>query len=402
MIPPTKALHRSEFIALMAMLVATVAFSIDAMLPAFPDIAGDLSPDAPNRVQLIVTSFVLGMGIGTFFVGPLADSFGRKRVIHFASAVYVAGALLAWIAPTLELLLVARVIQGMGAAGPRLVTLAIVRDLYSGREMARILSFIFMIFTLVPAVAPTIGHLVIEASNWRTIFLCFVLFSVISCLWLGLRQPETLKPDQRRSLEFGAIWSATKEVFVPSATRISILVQTLYLGVLFATIQSVQPVFEISFDRGENFHLWFGGIALVGVTSSMLNARLVNRTGMRAILRVSFLVHFGIASALIALYPILRSEIAQFVLFLLFVQSSFYIAGLTMGNLNALALEPLGHIAGTASSIISAISTVGAIFIALPIGLAFNGTPIPWATGAMICTLLAYLLCRRIKRPGET
>ena len=149
---PTKALGRSEFIALTAMLVATVAFSIDAMLPAFPWIAAELTPNEPNRAQLIVTFFVLGMGIGTLFAGPLADAFGRKLVIYCASALFITGSILAYLAPTLELLLIARLIQGLGAAGPRIVTIALIRDLYSGRDMARILSFVFMIFS--PSIQP--------------------------------------------------------------------------------------------------------------------------------------------------------------------------------------------------------------------------------------------------------
>jgi len=401
MTPPTKALHRTEFVALMAMLIATVAFSTDAMLPAFPEIADELTPGNANRVQLIVTSFVLGLGTGTLFVGPLSDAFGRKSVIVYAAALYIFGALLAWIAPTLELLLLARVIQGLGAAGPRIVTLAIVRDLYSGTEMARILSFVFMIFSVVPALAPTIGHYVIEAFGWRSIFLCFVFFVLLSCTWLTLRQPETLAETARRPLNLTSIWGATREVLGARTTRISIYIQMLTTGMLFSTIQSIQPVFDITFAHGESFHIWFGGMALLATTSAMLNAFLVVRVGMRAIIRTSYLSYAGITIALVVLYPLISAEVWRFALFLVFAQTTFFVAGLTIGNLNALALEPLGHIAGTASSVIAAISTVGGILIALPIGLAFNGTPMPWAVGALICAVVAYLLTRTIKRPGE-
>lgn len=398
---PTKALGRSEFIALTAMLVATVAFSIDAMLPAFPSIAAELTPNEPNRAQLIVTFFVLGMGIGTLFAGPLADAFGRKSVIYSASALFIAGAILAYLAPTLELLLIARLIQGLGAAGPRIVTIALIRDLYSGRDMARILSFVFMIFSLVPALAPTMGHYVILGFGWRSIFLCFVAFCLISSLWFGLRQPETLVAENRRPLEVRSLIDAVKEVLRSPTSRIAITVQMLMFGILFTTIQTVQPVFDQTFGRGDEFHLWFGGFAIIGMSSSGLNAWLVGKVGMRAILRTSFLIYAGVALTLLLAYSLVDSLQLQFAMFCLIALAGFYLAGLTLGNLNALALEPLGHIAGTASSVISALATVGGIIIALPIGMAFDGTPIPWGIGGAFCGGAAFWLCRQIKRPGE-
>jgi len=189
---PQKTLSRAEFIALTAMMMATIAFSTDAMLPAFPEIARELTPAEPNRAQLIISFFLLGMAIGTLFVGPLADAFGRKPVIAGAATLFCTGAIIAWFAPTLEMLLLGRILQGIGAAGPRVVTVALVRDLFSGREMARIYSFMFLIFSLVPAIAPTIGYVLISWTGWRAIFLSFVVFSLICTLWMMLRQPETL------------------------------------------------------------------------------------------------------------------------------------------------------------------------------------------------------------------
>src|SRR5690606_12481373 len=167
MTPPSRALGQGEFIALMAMLMATVAFSIDSMLPVLPEIAGSLSPDAPNNAQLILTSFILGMGVGTFFAGPISDSIGRRRTILWGFALYALGATMAAFAPTLETLLAARLIQGLGAAAPRIVSTAMIRDQYEGRRMAQIMSFVMMIFILVPAVAPFVGSLIIAAFGWR-------------------------------------------------------------------------------------------------------------------------------------------------------------------------------------------------------------------------------------------
>ena len=176
-----------EFIVLIAMLFALTAFSIDSMLPALPQIAGELSSDEPNRAQLIIAGFVLGMGFGTFVTGPISDAIGRRGVILGGAAIYAVGAVLAWAAPSLELIIVARFLQGLGAAGPRIAAMALVRDLYSGREMARIISVMMMVFVLVPAVAPLLGSVIIQQAGWRSIFLAFILFAGLVSGWFAMR-----------------------------------------------------------------------------------------------------------------------------------------------------------------------------------------------------------------------
>ena len=176
---PTKPLAQGEFVALTAALFAMVAISIDAMLPALPEIAATLSPDAPNRAQLVITSFVFGMGLGTLFVGPLADAFGRKPVIYTGTVLYACTALACYFANSLETLLIARVLQGMAVAAARVVSMAIMRDLFKGREMAKIMSFVMMVFIMVPAVAPLMGQGIIAVSNWQTIFLVYILFAAV-------------------------------------------------------------------------------------------------------------------------------------------------------------------------------------------------------------------------------
>ncbi|MFN4130094.1 MAG: MFS transporter, partial [Paracoccaceae bacterium] len=237
-LPQPRALGQTEFIALIAMLFATIAFSIDAMLPALPEIAAELSPDAPNKAQLVLTSFVFGMGVGTLFAGPLSDSFGRRSVIVGGALLYCAGALLAYLAPSLETMLAARVLQGLGAAGPRVVSLALVRDVHSGARMARIVSFAMMIFTLVPAIAPLLGQSIMASFGWRSIFLAFVLFSGVTVLWLTLRQPETLARADRRPFRAAPLWAALREVMALRSIRLSILAQTLGFAALFGTLSS--------------------------------------------------------------------------------------------------------------------------------------------------------------------
>ncbi len=397
----TKPLPQGEFIALMAMVAATVAFSIDAMLPALPEMAAALSPDNLNNAQLIITSFVLGMGVGTLFTGPLSDAFGRKPVMIGGAVVYIIACVVAWQAQTLEVMLVARVVQGLGAAGPRVVAMALIRDLYAGSDMARILSFVMIVFALVPALAPTIGHYIVVVFDWHAIFLSFIVFSVFSTLWLLIRQPETLTPEKRRPLSIHALWSAMKEMFAHRTAFLSILIQTLTFGMLFNMLSSTQQVFDQTFGQGDVFHLWFGGIAIVASSAGFLNARFVGRLGMRAIIKAMFTAQIVITVVMIAITASDSPYWLAFGGYVLWVLANFFQAGLTIGNLNALAMEEMGHIAGLAASVIAAISTIGAVVIAVPIALQFDGTPLPMAIGTLVCAVLALWLTTLIKRPGE-
>jgi DHA1 family bicyclomycin/chloramphenicol resistance-like MFS transporter len=380
--PPTapqaaRRLPRAEFIAMMGTIFATVAFSIDAMLPALPQIEAALTPDAPNLAQLVLTSFVLGLGIGTLFTGPLSDSFGRKPVILAGAGLYIIGALLAWIAPSLELLLAARVLQGLGAAGPRVVATAIIRDLYAGRQMAQIVSFAMLIFTIFPAVAPMIGAGIIWGFGWRAIFIAFLLFSLVSVGWLTLRQPETLPPAVRRDFRLAPLRAALKETLALRQMQLSILVQTLVFGALFGTISSIQPIFDDTYGRAASFPYWFALIAAVAAPAAPINGALVIELGMRPLVRRALfasLLAAGLVAALIGFAPL---GAAEFWVFFAWACTVFALAGFTIGNLNALALEPLGHIAGMAASIMGALATVGGAAVGALIGQFFDGTPMP-------------------------
>ena len=392
-------LGQTEFIALIAMLFATVAFSIDAMLPALPAIARELSPGSPNSAQLVITSFVLGMGIGTLFAGPISDAFGRKPVIVGGVVLYSMGAGLAWAAQSLEMLLVARVIQGLGVAAPRIVSMALVRDLYAGRQMASIMSFAMMIFTLVPAAAPALGMVIIADFGWRGVFAAFVLFASIIVVWLGLRQPETLAFGRRRPLRLGLLRNAAVEVFGNRTVVLCISVLTLGFGVLFGTLSSTQQIFEVTFHRADSFPYWFAFIALLAGTASLLNARLVVRLGMRHMITTTLLCVLLYTMCVLGLVSIgVLPDWLYFPVYLSWTISIFFMAGMVFGNLNALALEPLGHIAGIASSIVMAISTVLAVLIAAPLGLMFDGTPLPLMTGVGILIALAYGLMRMMPK----
>lgn len=387
-----------EFIAMVGTLFATIAFSIDAMLPALPAIAAELSPETPNLAQLIITSFVLGMGIGTFVVGPLSDALGRRPVIFGGAALYLAGAVWSYTAGTLEAVLAARVLAGIGVAAPRIVTIAIVRDLYSGRVMARIFSFAMTVFTVFPAVAPLIGAAIITSFGWRAIFLSFVAFCCLSVGWLAIRQPETLPPSKRRVLSTRAISEGLREIFALRQMRLSILVQTLIFGILFGKISSIQPVFDIRYAAPEQFPLLFFFIALLAMPGAFINGLLVTRFGMRPLVRISLIVTAvaSILFAAIALLGVLGSaEIGAYFIFSVVI---FANAAFTIGNLNALALEPLGHIAGLASSIMAGLATIGGAALGALIGQLFDGTGIPLACAMAVLSIAGALIMRAMPR----
>lgn len=400
---PPRPLPMRETIALFGVLFATIAFSIDAMLPALPRIGADLSPHDVNRAQLIVTSFVLGMGIGTFFAGPLSDAFGRKRVILWGIALYIGAALWAATARDMTPLLIARFVQGLGAAAPRVVTLAMVRDMYAGREMARVMSFVMMVFILIPAVAPSIGAVLIWAFGWRAIFLAFVLFGLVSGAWLALRQPETLAPAARRPLRLPALRAAMAEVFGSRAAMTYTAALTLGFGQMFAFLSTAPQIFAEVFDRAASFPLWFMLLALLAGLATVTNARLVMTLGMRRLATLAFAAQFAASFAMVGLSvaPALPAP-WDFAVFFGYMTLAFFMVGLTFGNLNALAMEPLGHIAGFAASIIGAVATVGAVVIAIPVGLLYDGTITPLVVGVTVCSGLALALMRSAPGRGAT
>ena len=385
-----------EFVAMVAMLFATVAFSTDAMLPAFPSMAAELTPDAPNRIQLVIAAFMAGLGIGTFVTGPISDAYGRKPVVIGGVAVFIIGALIAYFAQSLEVLLAGRLLQGLGATGPRIGPLAMLRDLYSGRKMAQLTSIIMAVFMLFPAVAPFIGSQIIAIADWRAVFLAFILFAVLGALWLALRQGETLAPANRRPLRLGPLASAAREVVSNPMVMLFTLALTLGFTQLLAVISSIQQVYDISFGLADSFPLWFAGGALIAASGTILNATLVMRLGMRRLALLAFSAQVVVTAAALAVtWTGLVSGTAAFAVWFFWSTSVFFAAGLIFGNLNALALQPLGHIAGTASSLITGISTVIAAMLAIPIGLAFDGTPAPLMAGNLICAALAVLILRR-------
>jgi len=391
---PRTPLPFAELVLLLAALMSIMAFSIDSMLPAMPEITRVMSPDDATRVQLVIGAFILGAGVGQLFIGPLSDSYGRRVALLFGMTLFIVGAWGGRGADSLETLLAFRFLQGLGAAAPRTVSQAINRDLFSGRAMARVSSLTFMFFVLVPAVAPWIGQHIVAGFGWRAMFTVYMLLGAGVLAWFWLRQPETLAPEARRPFHPAKVARAMAEVLrAPVAFRY-LVVMTLGFGQLIAYISAAQPIYVDALGAGDKFPLYFAFVALLSAVSGFVNARLVMRMGMRLLASVAFgsqailaLMFWGLwASGLLEML----ADGAPLWGFVGWSVTLFFMNGLTFGNLNALAMEPLGHIAGTASAVLGALSSVFGVAIAMPISMAFNGTPVPLIMGVAVCSALAF------------
>nr|WP_323778749.1 multidrug effflux MFS transporter [Amylibacter sp.] len=386
-----KRLPLLEFIILTALLFSLIAFGTDAMLPAFGQIAADLHTPNVNRVQLIVAAFVLGTGCGQLVSGPLSDAIGRKPVLLGGISVFIAASFWAWGTQSLEMLLVARFIQGLGISAPRTVGMAMVRDLYAGREMARVVSLAMMMFVLVPAVAPLIGQGIMLAFGWRAIFLSFVVMSGLVGLWLWIRQEETHILEKRRPVKVSTMLAAVREMVQSKRVIVSLLVLCMSYSIIFSYISSAQQVFVDWLDAGTRFPTYFAIIALVSGTASALNAALVVRLGMwlMSTIGLALIAIFSLTGGTLIYLGIFEGH-ALLIFFIGWSMTLFFLSGLVFSNVNALAMEPMGHIAGTASAIIGAVSTLASIVIAVPIGQMFNGTGLPLMFGVGTCAVIGF------------
>jgi len=394
---PEKPLRFGEFIALLALLMATAAFSTDAMLPSMGAIGAELSPDAPETAAMVLTLFLLGMGVGTLFAGPLSDSFGRKRVMLGGIAIYMMASALAALAPTMEVLLIARMIQGLGAAAPRVVSQALVRDLYSGRMMARVVSIGFTVFLLIPAVAPLIGAWIAGLFDWRAVFWSFLVFGTVASLWLWLRQPETLPASQRRAFNSAGLWRAMREVLGHPCVRLYLLALTFVYVTMFVWLGQVAMVFDVSFDRAAVFPMYFSLVAILAAPSSLMNAKLVMQFGMRQLAWSAIFVLIVTSTLVLVIFAGAPGPWA-FWLFLGYMIVQFSALGFLVGNINALALEPMGHVAGMAASLVNGLATVLAAFLVMPLTYVFDGTPVPMAATVLISAILNATAMRRARR----
>jgi MFS transporter, DHA1 family, multidrug resistance protein len=387
--PETRGPGMREFIALMAALMASNALAIDAMLPALPAIGESLDVAEDNQRQLVITAYLLGFGIAQLLWGPLADRFGRRPLLAAALVLYGVFGLIAGIASSFTLLLAARALQGIAAAASRVLVVAVVRDRYQGPAMARVMSLAMIVFMIVPVLAPTLGQTVLAFGQWRHIFIVLGLYGAMLAGWVLLRLPETLAPESRRTLSLGHLGEAA---WTTLRTRQSIgntLAQALLMGALFAFINSIQQIVFDVFKRPEMIALVFAVIAGPMALSSYANSKLVMRLGSRRILLIALTAFTCVAATHLAVAELAGETLWSFVAL---QAGTMIFFGLIGANAGALAMEPLGHIAGTASSLQGLITTVAGALIGFAIGQHFDGTTQPFLIGFTGCGALALLV----------
>jgi MFS transporter, DHA1 family, multidrug resistance protein len=383
----------AEFIALVAALTAMVAMSIDAMLPALGIISTELGAAHPNDRHLIILLFFGGLSIGTLVFGAVSDSIGRKSSIYIGMLFYLVGALLCFSATSFTMLIVGRIIQGFGAASPRVVSMAMVRDGAKGADMARIMSYVMSVFMLVPIIAPSIGQLVLLYGDWRMIFLGFIVMGALVTLWLHFRQDETLPIEKRTAFHASVLWDSAKEV----VSNPIALGYTLANGFIFAGfnifLATSQQVIGEQYAQGTMFPIWFaclaGGIAI----AMILNGRYVRQIGLQRISHwatIAFLINWVTVLAVCWL----TQGHPPFPLLMVFFFISFFCSGMTFGNYQAMALEPMGHIAGMAAAISGAMSSLMAILFGGLAARYYDGSITPIALSFVVYAALAYATIR--------
>jgi DHA1 family bicyclomycin/chloramphenicol resistance-like MFS transporter len=373
-----------EFVVIIASIMALNPLAMDMMLPALPNIASAFHITVANRPQAVLSTFMIGFGVGQFVMGPLSDRFGRRPVLLGGMVLYVIASLLAIAAPSFETVLLARALQGLGTAATRVIATSVVRDCYAGRRMASVMSLTMMVFIAVPVIAPSFGQAVMLLTQWRGIFIVLTLYGVLALIWSALRLPETLPVSERKSLALRDVLAAFRQTVTNRQTLGYALAAGGVLGALFAYVFSSQQVFTEIFKLGHYFPLAFAAVAIGIAIAGFLNARIVGRLGMRVI------SHGGLVGAVAVAGTMLVAAKLQMLplpLFMMLSALMMFTFGLMFANFTSLAMEPQGHIAGTASSLYGSITTLLGIGIGVLIGQDYNGTLLPFATGFFLCTL---------------
>ncbi len=382
-----------EFVALMALMTSLVALSIDAMLPALADIGRDLGVTHPNEAQLVVSALLAGLSVAQLFYGPISDSLGRKPVIYAGFALFLAGTVVAILATDFTTMLAGRFLQGVGAAGPKVVTVALVRDRYEGRAMARIMSLIMMVFILVPVLAPAIGQGILLVAEWRTVFGLLLALALVAVVWFALRLPETLPRERRKLLSAATVIRGVRETCTNRVAFGYIVAAGFIFGAFVGYLVTAPQIFQGQYGQGAKFPLYFGGLAAAIGAASYVNARLVMRYGMRSLSRRALwslstlsLVFFAVGFVFDGHPPLWALT--------LYLLLAFFALGILFGNFNALAMEPLGHIAGTGAAVVGALSSLMAMSLGTLLGQANDGTVLPLTAGFLACGLASLLAAR--------
>ncbi|WP_221797165.1 multidrug effflux MFS transporter [Oceanobacter mangrovi] len=387
----TKSTIRVEFLLLMATMMCLTALFIDSMLPALQQIGEELDALDNNRYQMILTSIMVGLGVGQLFYGPIADAFGRKPAVYLGLALMLVGTFISTFAHSFEWMLFGRVLQGVGAAGPRVMVVTIVRDQYSGAEMARVLSLVMTIFIFSPVVAPLVGQLVLLFAGWRAIFGLLGVICLALLAWFSIRQVETLKPEHQRPLSLKPVMRGMKEVVSHRVALVYILVAGLSQSSIIAFLTSVQGILQGIYGAGDMFPVYFAMISLGVGISSFMNSRLVYRFEIRTLVTrvLMFLGTLSLIEAALVASGIIDVSLAGFILMM---SVSTFCLGLLFGNVNALAMEAFGHMAGIASGVVGALTMLIGVLVGGAVGMSFNGTIVPLLLGFGLASLTSLTL----------
>ncbi|MEN1783602.1 MAG: multidrug effflux MFS transporter [Bacteroidota bacterium] len=389
-----------EFVALMAALMSIVALSIDTLLPAIADIGISINSTNATDNQMLVTMIFLGLGVGQLIFGPLSDALGRKPVVYLGILVFVLASFLCLWASNLEVMVAGRILQGIGLSTARTISVSIIRDLYKGDIMARVMSFVTAFFLLVPIVAPAFGKLILEWSTWHAIFYVQLVLTILVGIWFWKRQPETLKPEHKAPFTRHLFWNGLKELSRFRDTVAYTIVSGLVTGSFLVYLSASQHIFEAQYGLKQAFPYIFAGLSVSIGLSTLLNGTLVIRFGMRKLSTMALIGYASVALAYVLLFYGADTNPSVFVL-VTFLSLQFFCLGFMWGNFRSIAMEPIGHIAGIGAAINGFFSTVIAIPIASLIGSYVEKSVLPMFMGLAICGLLSLvvvLLVYRMKK----
>jgi DHA1 family bicyclomycin/chloramphenicol resistance-like MFS transporter len=388
-----------EFVCLIGACMALNAVSIDIMLPALPQLSSEFGLANTNLAQYVVAAFLIGTGISMLFYGPLADRFGRKPVIIVGLVLFIFAGILTTVADSFPALLVARVLQGVGAGAPRVLAISVARDRYAGAQMARVMSFATMVFMVGPVLAPSFGYVILQtAPSWRWVFGTLAVLGGALLLWVMLRLPETLSPDNRLTLTVRAVYSAYRQTWTNRRCAGYMLALSLVVGAHMGFIFSSKQIFDVVFQSEKLYPILFAAIALMTGAAAFANSKLVRRVGMRRLavaglqgIIVINIFHLGLDFAGHESLPV----------FMLLQGASVFTFGLLAANLNAMVMEPMGHIAGTASSMVNFFSTIVSTVVGLLIGQMFNGSVIPLNLAYVVLAVASLVIAYYTEKPPQ-
>lgn len=383
---------RLEFVTLMAVIMSIGALATDTLLPALGVMGETFGTHDSVDKQRLVTMTFLGVGIGQLFAGALSDSIGRKPVIHLGFAIFILASLLSVLTTSFEILVLSRFLQGIGISAPRTLSTAIIRDSYSGNDMAKIMSFVAMLFIFVPAVAPTLGAFILNHSGWRAIFYAQVGIALVGVTWFALRQPETLANANRKTLNWRLFIDGGKAFYRQKDAVFYTLALSFASGSFWTFLSTSESILIGQYRKVDEFPYLFGAVALAMGLSMFFNGKYVSKYGMRKLAGGAALFFAGVPFVYLVLCGF--SQHPDIVVFMLFLMVQIFSIGFIFGNLTSLAMEPLGHIAGMASAIIGFVSTVIGIIYASIIGSFIDATALPLFVGFFISGLCLLLFMR--------